>query len=225
MHFALPSKQKYPIETVEQLKTAALYFDKYLNHFHPAERAALAETMEKRASELKTFLNNDWIYNYSRRSGSYSPDFELHMNMRKEACAGKKIKVGEKEIEASDLLVKVAAKKDVLTAREMVNLVYDFDKKAGLESHYDQRIRDPFFTVYGSSTNPKYDLKKVASGLYSKDLEEAATKESFLDKLAVSFGQDFADNFKQDPENIFASMALPEKELIVGYAKESKDEE
>lgn len=224
MHFALPSKKKYPIETVEQLKTAALYFDKYLDHFHPAERVCIAGSMEKRASDLKTFLNNDWIYNYSKNGNSYSPNFELHMNMRKEACAGKNINFNGKNIEASDLLEKIAAKKNELKPKDMINLIYDFDKKAELTSHYDRRIRDPFFTVYGSSDNAKRDLVKVASDMYLKELEEAITKESFMDKISSSFGKDFADNLKQDPENIFNSMPKIEQGMIVDYAKESRDE-
>jgi hypothetical protein len=224
MHYALPAKKKYPIETAEQLKTASVYFDKYITNFHPAERAAIAETMEKRASELKTYLDNDWIYNYSRRGATYSPDFGLHMNMRKEACAGKKIDVNGKKIDAVELLEKVASKKDIIPAREMVDLIHGFDKRAGLDNQYDQRVRDPFFTVYGSSTNAKYDLQKVASDMYAKELEEATTNESFISKLAASFGDDFAENFKQDPVNIYDSMPKPEKELIINYARESRDE-
>ena len=62
MHYAIPAKKKYPIETADQVKTAAAYFDKYLESFHPAERATIASAMEKRASDLGVFINNDWLH-------------------------------------------------------------------------------------------------------------------------------------------------------------------
>lgn len=224
MRYALPTKQKYPIETVEQVKTAALYFDKYIANIHPAERAAIAENMEKRASELGILLENDWVHNYNRKGTAYSPDFDMHMRMRKEACASKGIDHNGKRIRAAELLDKIASLKTHIQPKEMVDLLNDFDKKASLVSDYDRKIRDPFFTVYGSSTNPTYDMRKIASDMSAKQLEHVALKEGFISKLASAYGKDFADGFKQDPINVYDSMPTPDKQNILNIARESKDE-
>ena len=222
MHYAI--KNMYPIETEDQLKTASVYFGKYLANFHPAERVAIAGNMEKRASDLGVKIDADWMHNYTRKTEMYSPDFDMHMTMRKEACAGKKIKQSDKLIDAQDLLAKVASMKSAIKPKEMVDLVSEFDKKAGLVESYDRRIRDPFFTVYGSSTNPRYDHVKVAKDMYASQLEDATNNESFISKLSGAYGKDFAEDFKQDYLGIYESMPSPDKQNIIEMARESKDE-
>lgn len=223
MRYALPTKRLYPIETAEQVKTAAAYFDKYLDKFHPAERVAIADSMEKRASELGVFMDNPWVYNYSRKGSTYSPDFDLHMKMRKEACMGKKIEHNGKAINAEDLFDKVASLKNHVKPKEMIDLLYDFDKKANVTADYDRKIRDPFFTVYGSSTRPMYDHQKLASDVYTRQLEGAVLNEGFISKMAEAYGEDFVSGFKQDPVNVYASMPVPDKQNILNIVRESID--
>ena len=141
--------------------------------------------------------------------------------MRKEACLSKKIEHNGKLIDAADLFDKVAMLKDRVKPAEMVDLIYDFDKKAGMVNDYDRRIRDPFFTVYGSSINPFYGHEKIATDMYAKQLELIASKENFLNKLASSYGQEFANSFKADAMNIYKSMPTPDKQNILNIARES----
>lgn len=223
MRYALPQKAKYPIDTKEQVKTAALYFNRYVNQFHPAERAAMAQNLEKRASELGIGIDSANIHNYSRPvTAPYSPDFDLHMSMRKTAAKGIRVIVGGKEVDAGDVMNKVACLKETIEPAKMVELLHDLDKKAGLEGRYDTHIRDPYFTVFGSNSNPRYSHEKIAAGIYTDALgEAAANNEAFMSKLAEAFGKDFADSFKEDPENIYKSMPGPEKEIILNALQES----
>lgn len=218
MHYALPGYKKYPIETEEQVKLAHDYFTKYLNKFYPVDRAVIASNLEKRASDLQMDLDGGWIRNYSRREG-YSPDFNLHMKMRKEACVGRKIKIDEKEIDAQSVLEKVAEQKDKLKPGEMMVLVADFDKKAGLENMYDRRLRDPVFTVFGSQARPNFDQVKLAEGITEESLKKLVRNEDVLSKLASTFGDGFVTDFKSDPVSLFKSMPAPEKEVISGIVK------
>ena len=221
MRYALPAKKLYPIETIEHIKTASVYFDKYLDKFHPAERIAIANTMEKRASELGVELNNDWIYNYSTKRSAYSPEFDLHMKMRKEACMGKKISHGEHSVEAVDLLTKVASLKDKVKPKEMVELIADFDKKAGLINAYDTRVRDPYFTVYGSSINPQYDSVKLASNMSETRFEKLASR--CRKKLAAAYGEKFANEFSANPVDVYKSMPTPDKVNIMNIVQSEED--
>lgn len=222
MRFALPNQNKYPIDTKEQVKTASAYFNRYMNQFHPAERAAMAVNLEKRASELGVGLDSANVHNYGRSiAAPYSPDFELHMGMRKAAAKGINVLVAGKEVDAGDVMDKVAALKETVLPSAMVDILSDLDKKAGLEGRYDTHIRDPFFTVFGCNSDPRYNHEKIASDIYITELSEAAQNDpAFIARLAEAFGQDFADSFKEDPENIYKSMPDPEKEIIVNALKE-----
>lgn len=208
MHYAIPAKQKYPIETMEQVKEAAAYFGKYLSMFHPAERAAAASCIEKRACDLGVTLDAPWISNYSKTaSRPYSPEFELHMGMRKEACKGRRITVAGKTFAADEILEKIASKRDTAKPSEMVDLLSDFDKTAGIEGQYDRRIRDPFFTVFGQSGITKTSCDEVT-------LAAAAKNEKIANDLTSTFGHDFVKDFKQNPSEMYHAMPAPEQEAI-----------
>jgi len=223
MHYALPSAEMYPIETEEQVKLANDYFGKYMTKFHPVERATIATNIEKRASALNMDLESGWVKNYSRRD-SYSPDFDLHMKMRKEACVGKKVTIEGKELEVDALMSKVAASKDHVRPQDMMTALADFDKKAGLEHLYDQRFRDPVFTVFGSASNPYFDQVKLAGGLTESGIKKLAGREGFISKIASVFGDNFANDFKAAPVDIFNSMPKPEQQSMIEMAKTAESE-
>ena len=218
MHYAL--KNQYPIDTEEQLKTAAVYFGKYINRFDPAQRSAIATNMEKRASDLGVNIDSDWIKNYSRitkESSIYSPDFERNVELRKQACLVGKIKVSVNgtKMSGEKVLEKISEQKNNIKPSDMADLISDFDKLAGLEGLYDNRIYDPIYTVFGSNYDADYDRTKLASGISSTNIRAAACDKEFIDKVAGVFGQDFAKDFQHNPVGIFESMPAPEKELIM----------
>jgi len=225
MHYALPGKEKYPLETEEQVKLANDYFGKYLEKFHPVERATIAANIEKRAEQLNMDCGSGWIKNYSRRN-NYSPEFDVHMKMRKEACAGLKIKIGDKNIDAQEILEKIASQKSDLSPAKMMYLIADFDKRACVENLYDKRFRDPIFTVFGSSSMPNFDLEKVgACQCPADDLKKAVKSKNVMSKIASTFGEGFTNDFKSNPVGIFESMPKPEQELISGLVKIANNED
>lgn len=217
MHYAL--KGKYPIETEEHVKTAVDYFDKYLSRFTPMERATAATNIEKRAEDLSIDMSRDWITNYSRmlkKEATISPDFHRNIQLRKEACEkdGIKVTIGGKEIDAVQLLEKVATFPDGIHGIAIVKALESFDKLANLEYRYDNDIVDPILTVFGSLRAPEYDAEKVASNVTNYDLIKLSRKKDVLEKVAVAFTQGFADNFRKQPVETFKGMAPPERSLF-----------
>ena len=219
MHYALKN-ESYPIETEEQLKIATDYFDKNITKFSPIDRVGISHNMEKRASELNVNLDLEFVPNYSRmmkKNAGYSPDFEYNMKLRKEACEVNKVevKLGDQLVKAAELIGKLTDNKDNVTPLNMVSSISELDKLANLESHYDERVMDPVFTVFGSNANPNFDSIKLAEGVSDVELKKAANDKSFISKIAETFGANFADDFKSSPVDIFKSMPAPEKQLIV----------
>jgi hypothetical protein len=210
---------KYPIDTEEQLKTAAEYFDKYLSRFPPSSRAIIANNMCKQASALGVDLDRPWVLNYSRWSNpesGYSPDFNKNMDMRKEACStyNIKVKVKDNEVDAAQLIEKLASSKDQVAPTMMMAALEHFDKLANLESHYDTRIMDPIFTVFGSLSNPQYDSHVVAEGMTNYQLKKVAHNKEAMEKVSSAFGVEFVAKFKKDPVQTFSSMREPERAMV-----------
>ena len=211
MHYALPHKNKYPIETAEQVKTASVYFTKHLSSFSPIEKAVVAGALEKRAHDLGISVDVPWAKNYEPKA-TYSKDFGTFMGMRKQASAGKKIN----NVDAVVLLEKIASKKDEMPPSQMIELLSEFDKRAGIEALYDMTIRDPIHTVYGSISPV---IEKYAEGITETDLTKSAANETVISKLAAAFGKEMATDFSKSPVGIYESMPEPEKALIADIIK------
>jgi len=219
MHFAL--KGKYPIETEEHVKTAVGYFDKYLGRFSPMDRAAAATNIEKRAEILGVDVNRDWITNYSRmlkKEAEISPDFQRNIQLRKDACLkeGIKMSVGDKEVDAIQLLDKVASlNTGDIHGIAIVKALEAFDKLANFEYRYDNDIIDPVLTVFGSLRAPEYDAEKISGNVTDYDLVKMSRNNDVLEKVASAFTQEVADNFKKSPVKTVQSMTHPEQSLFL----------
>jgi len=213
MYYVL--RNRYPIETSRQVKTACEYFAKNLSKFSPNDRVTAACNIEKRASELHVPISEAWVVNYSRvmkPNAGYSPDFKRSMEMRKQACATHKIQVqiGDKKVEAAVLIDELVKKADEMHPIETLKAVEEFDKMANLAFHYDTLIPDPYMTVYGSYRNAEWDAVKIAGSKTNYDLIRASRSPKTIEKIASVFGKGFAAGFTKDP--LKAAEGLKEQE-------------
>jgi hypothetical protein len=232
MNYAL-NGDCYPIETKEQVKTATQFFTSNLVRFSPFERAEIAYNLEKRAEELNIDLDLPWVTNYSRlmkKEANYSPDFSKNMAMRWDMCNNYKVeaKIGDSLVKAAELIDKLVAEQKTTNPVRMVAAIAEFDKQANLEGHYDNRIMDPVFTVFGSLNSPNYDFIKIAEcagkPVGIKHLKKSAKNKRFMSKMSSLMGKDFADGYSKDPETIFSSIPNPEQQLIMEKMAETEVE-
>lgn len=218
MKYAL--KNKYPIETEGQVKTAVEYFDRYLQRFDPVERIAIATNIEKRANELNIDVDSPWVTNYSRvfkKQASYSPDFERNMKARVDFCKGRHVKIASGNGE--DIINSLMAKKNEIEPVVMMQAVSEFDKQAGITVGYDHSVADPVVTVFGSLNNPEYDSEKIAGDLTNYDAIRILRDNKAMSKFASAFAKHIVDSFKNDPVGTIKKMSEPEKELLESIAK------
>jgi len=227
MHYAL--RNRYPIESDRQVKTACEYFRKNLSRFAPNERVEAACNIEKRAAELSVPVREDWVTNYSRalKAGSgYSPDFNRSMEMRKQACATHRVQVtlGDKKADAVSLVTGLIEKSASLQPIEALRAIIEFDKLANLEHHYDTTIPDPYMTVFGGYTNPEYDAVKLAGSATNYDLVRASRDKGAMEKVASAFGKGFAAGFAREPLGAIEKLG-PIERVALGETLEKKAED
>lgn len=216
MHYVL--RNRYPIETDRQVKTACQYFSKYLSKFSPNDRVTAACNIEKRASELKVPISDNWVVNYSRpmkHGAGYSPDFARSMEMRKQACLTHKVKVTieNNSTDAAGLVDGLIKKASELQPIETLRAIQEFDKLANLEYHYDTLIPDPYMTVYGGYRDAEWDAVKVAGDKTDYELVRASRSPQTLEKVASKFGKGFSAGFAKDP--LKAAEGLKDWERVV----------
>ena len=227
MHYAL--RNRYPIESDRQVKTACVYFQKNLSRFSPNDRVEAACNIEKRAADLSVPLSHDWVTNYSRalRSGSeMSPDFNRSMGMRKSACETHKVSVmvGGRKVEGSGVVDALTKQAEELHPIEVLRAVQEFDKLASLEYHYDSIIPDPFMTVFGGFLNPEYDAVKVAGDKTNYDIVRMSRDDKALEKIARRLGKKFAGVFASDPLGTVDALGAIEK-MALSEAMDDEDED
>jgi len=203
------SDKKYPLETEEQFEKAASYFNKYLTRLSPDERVKVASALDISSRKFGKNLNYDWVTNYARmeKSAALSPDFKLNMEMRKEASRCNCDQDNRRHT-LIDGIVKMAETET--STEDLVQIVSEFDKEAGIEHMYDKVIVDPIMTVHGSLSNPEFDGVKVAGNANQYDLVRASNDMNKVASMTEVFGDKFGDSFKTNPISALKHLKGPE---------------
>lgn len=219
--FALDDK--YPIDTKDQIKEAADYFDKYIDRLSPVNRSRAAYRLEKQAEALECPLDHAWIKNYSRafkKTAGYSPSFKKNMELRKIACKNNNININiaGKNVPAVDVIDKMVknAMSGNIIPLVAVTTINEFDKMANLQVSYDKLIKDPLFTVYGDDIDPEYDREKVAENISinNYDLKRIPRSEEKMAKISSLFGENVKVAFSKNPVQTFKDMGVVEQSLF-----------
>lgn len=211
VHYALPSEQKYAIDTPDQVIKAAAYFDEWMPVFSPEQRREFAYYTVKRAHQL--------VLPVTPKLASYAGDelgdsFIEGVRQRIERCD-------------EDLGTKYAALRDKALAGEIhpqfvARALEGLDKTAGLDNSYGRPVvgvDDAYKTCFGMKTAEEYSWSLESASVNEGALKSLA--ESGSQKLAKAFGEGFANAFQEDPVDIFKSMPDPQKMVIAKLAAES----
>jgi hypothetical protein len=225
--FALPDEQKYPLDSYAQVRAAASYFDKYASYMPPPTRRDYAVNLVRRAEDLQ-IDTSDLVRKYG--AGTFAPEEEikaafdarrLEVSHDKEALA----LLGEVEKVARFRMWKTASADTprVYAPDEVVELLAEFDKRAGLEHHYDRTISDPYYSIYGFE-------KSAENAAFSEVVGNEMVTEADLRRLSrigaqsvkMTFGMDFQEEFLKDPVGIFKSMPLDQKKMLMRMANSTQ---
>lgn len=207
--YAMPTQQKYPIDSYEDVKTAAAYFDEHVSAFQLEDRREFAVSLGNRMEELGFPLTE----NVSKYAGhEYGPhvDVELMARVRNYEGTGH-------EAMYSVLLEKRASTPPYV----MLEALHEFDTLTGAAKYYDAPLgfRDPFQAVYGK-------VAAAEPGMWSWSEGNEYVTDGMLKDLAVNrypsldraFGMDVRKSFQQDPVGVFSSMPDPQKVVIARLA-------
>jgi hypothetical protein len=225
--YALPTLQKYPLDSYAQVKAASAYFDTYVRHMVPEMRREFAVNLVKSASALALPVS-DVAQKYG--ADDFAPEHEI-----KAAFDARRLEVahnadalallGEVEKVARFRMWKEASAQQVqsFTAAEVAGMLAEFDKVAGLDHHYDRTIPDPYYSVYGFE-------KEAQEPEFSEVIGNELVTEADLKRLSriaahtvkLTFGGDFQEEFLKDPVGIFKSLPLDQKKMIMRIANSTQ---
>ena len=227
--FALPEQKKYPLDSYAQVKAASAYFDEYAGHMAPVTRHQYAVNLVKRAGAMAISVSDR-----ARKYGAedFAPEFEI-----KAAFDARRIEVqhdedalkllGEVEKVARFRMWKEASAETptACTADEVVVLLAEFDKVAGLDHHYDRGIPDPYYSIYGFEKNAKDDDPEYSETIGNDTVTEADLRRlSRIGAFGVksTFGMEFQEEFLKDPVGMFKSVPLAQKKMLMRLANSTQ---
>ena len=228
--FALPSLQRYPLDSYAQVKEAGAYFDTYYKHMEPAQRREYAIHFVKRASELRLPASD-----VARKYGSedFAPEAEIKAAFdcrRLELCDRPEALDLLKQVEftAVHRFYKEASLGDAwqpCSPDGVVALLAEFDQHTGLDHMYDRSIPDPFYSIFGFEKSAASDGSDwsdvVASEMVTRaDLDRLVRIGAF--SVKATFGADFQEKFLKDPVGTYTALPLAQKKMVIRMANSTQ---
>ena len=204
---ALPGR--YPLDSYQQVKVAAAYFEENHMHFTPVERHVYCANLAKRASVLGIPISET-----AQKYGStgYAPEDEIEyaLDLRRSIVAD-----GYR-----DLLNKLSSVRESIEPDVFCLALGELDKTAGIAHHYDREIFDPYFSTFGSEKMAEY-TENIGNDYVNEDMlkQLAQSARAFL---AKRFGEDMAGEFQKDPVGIFKSLPMEQKKIIMRLSADSQ---
>ncbi len=224
--FAVPSEEKYPLDSYAQVKTANDWFGQYANHLSPDRRREFASNFMKRANELgmRPDTLNDTVRHYG--SDTFASDsaikaafdtrrLEVAHNTDALALLGAVEKVARTRIwRDADTVVQ-------MTPEQICGVVEEFDKVAGITHLYDSAVPDPYFSIYGFEKTAETDEAAWSDQIgndyvTSEDLNRLAQIGAF--GVKTTFGAEFQEKFLKNPVGMYQSLPRTQKKMLIRMA-------
>ena len=181
----------YPIDTEELTKQAASTFHISSQHLLPEERYEYAQNIIKQAESLG-ILDDIEMTHIRPYSGT---------EFSKAAWRKGIVERSQNCLESEKVAALKSYVPDGRDPMKVVAYLESWDKNAGLKS---DDVLDPYASVFGDPLCKREQVKQSSDWLSS--VPEG--------KLQDSFGDDFVEEWKKDPQSVYDSLPTPVKNTI-----------
>lgn len=193
---------KYPINTAEEVEAASAYFEKHMDRFIPFERHEYCVKLASRASDLGLCMP-DVVQKYG--STKLAEDAHVAVYRRQ-----RMFREGTSEHSLLDeMKTKCASVKPEVLAVALEN----FDREHGLDLMWDAEIPDPYHSVFGMTKTAEWSHVDGNDTINETRLKLCA--KGCRAQIKDLFGEDMAEEFQKDPKQIFDSLPMDSKRIIM----------
>lgn len=215
--YAMVSKdgiRSHPLQTWEQIKTAAEFFDESHKRMHPRTRRSFCEKVASRADSLGIIDIPDVIRKYGAQT--YAPNSEMEM-----ACDTRRQLWREHHDESVSLLNGLMEKRASIAPEIFAETLFQIDLLSGSDRLYDKAIPDPWASTFGLQKIAAWRWVSGNDVLTEDELKNFATSSRQL--LNEHFGEDLAKGLGNNPVSVFESLPLPQQRVIARLAHQQGD--
>ena len=199
---ALPSQDKYPIDSYRDTMNAVEFFDKHASRFHPRDRREYSRNLTKRANELGIPVTQD-LQLYASEAGAPQGQVAGQIQLRMEKTSG------DHRQRYALFFQKIASVEPGAAAEALAEL----DRMSGLDDLWDSRLLDPYATMLQEKTAQEYAFHDSHGSISDEDIHKLVGSQQDLIKRAL--GDDMYSALKEDPVAVFKSLPLQEKRVLM----------
>ncbi len=204
---------RYPVDGMDQVKTAADYFAENWKQFHPRDRREYCVKLAARMEKLGMEIPED-VERYA--SPGYAADVDSHVASRRALVAE------EFHPALNTLLEKRAHVKPDTFAEALA----EFDNISEVRWLWDAQVCDPWKSTFGPSLDKiaaaEWTFNEQGVRIHEDDLEELAFNGRAL--IAKTFGVETANKMQKSPKATFEGLNHRQKIIMARLASGAKQD-
>lgn len=198
----------YPLDSIEQVKTASAYFDEFNVKMAPFMRRDFAQAMVKRSSALGVPVSE---YARGVGSGVYATEAQVRAGID-----NRLMYVNEKQ---ASILERVYSSRTSVPPDLYAATLAEFDKAADIDYRYGPHLMDPVDSTYGLDKQAQDESDSWVNGcdyITKRQLEQYAVTAALT--ISDDYGPDFLKEFRKDAWGVFNSLPLDQKRRMARAA-------
>ena len=216
----------FPIDTVENVKRAEVYFDSNYKLFSPEQRNIFAKAVQAKATSLNHKTASQNLAKYA--SCRWSPTASCAIGTRIERLKSMNIKLaadGHMVDGGADMLKAMAGYQELKSLigktdiHKFASALNTLDKITGLSNAYGKSISDAFVSTYdghpSSFTEKTALLDTLSTTFAGHKITDNMLKKLDIGDLGGIIDSDTLEEMQKSPISVFDSLPMPYKSAIV----------
>jgi len=201
---------RYPIDTAIQVQQAFTYFEKFASRFTPHERHIYCGNVARRADELGLQVP-ETIAKYGAATMAKDAGVQIYRRQRM-------FREGTSE---HGLLQEMREKCASIRPEVMAVALEKFDRQHNLDQMWDNGLDDPYYSIFGVEKVAEYSFVDGNDTITEERLKICAKK--CKEQIEELFDDDMAEEFGKDPVQIFDSLPLDSKRIMMRVAQQVEE--
>jgi len=203
---------RYPIDTATQVEKAFSYFEKYASRFTPHERHVFCANVSRRADELGMQIP-ETIAKYGAATMAKDAGVQIYKRQRM-------FREGTSE---HGLLQEMREKCASIKPEVMAVALEKFDRDNNLDQMWDNGLPDPYYSIFGVEKVAEWSFVDGNDRIDETRLNRLSKDVTFRKTICEHFGKDMLEEFISNPKQIFDSLPLDSKRIIMRMSQQVEE--
>lgn len=202
-------QNRFPIDSYGDVLEADRWFNDHGESLHPEDRRTMCTKLAARADEIGCKVT-DYVKKYA--GVGYAPDGEVRV------AVSTRMQYFQDDSPERDMLHGLMDKYAHVPPDVFCEAVRQFDEATGLDYHWDDGVYDPWYTTYGFTKTAEWEFSTHGDKINEERLKQVVN--ASYPYIKERFGDDMADSLKKSPVQIFDSLPLDTKRIIMRMAND-----